>query len=46
MHSINGETGQSKLIRNSSNPNAVYYMRRTTDEKYQFQNWGVSLVVN
>jgi hypothetical protein len=40
MHSINGETGQSKLIRNSSNPNAVYYMRRTTDEKYQFQNWG------
>jgi hypothetical protein len=46
MHSVNGETGQSKLIRYSGNSSAVYYMRRTTDEHYQFQNWGVSLVFN
>jgi hypothetical protein len=46
LHSINGETGQSKLVRYSGNSTGVYYMRRTTDDRYQFQNWGVSLVFN
>jgi hypothetical protein len=45
MHSIKGETDQSKLIRYSGS-SGVYYMRRTTDDRYQFQNWGVSLVFN
>lgn len=44
LHNIKGEDDGASPLKYSGNPSGKYYMKKTTDEKYEFSNFGVSLL--
>jgi hypothetical protein len=44
MHKIEGEADGATAIRYSANPSGNYYLKRTTDEKYEFNNYSVGII--